>query len=157
MKCGHSTKALGLPRASGDDPSSHRFVERERQDGGEEGAGVPVGKPLDEQLVQPLKLFIPFAGGEQLTDALGQEAAGDERQHVCGGAVEPLGVVDHAQHRCLLRHLREEAENGQPNEEAVGRPPPAMPKAMPATSRCGAGSSRRCATSRPSLDSMVWR
>jgi len=104
----------------GDDPLSNPFVEPQPQDGGEEGAGVRVGKPLDEQLGQPLKVFVPFAGGEQQTDALGQEAAGDERQHLGRGAVEPLDVVDHAQHRCLLRHLSEEAENGQPNEEAVG-------------------------------------
>ena len=54
-------------------------------------------------------------------DRLGEQPARDEPEHLRGGLVEPLEVVDDAQQRLLLGDLRQQAERGQADEEAVGR------------------------------------
>jgi hypothetical protein len=56
---------------------------------------------------------------EQQHDSLGLQTARGEGQRVGGRFVEPLCVVDQAEHRLLLRHLREHAENGDRHEETV--------------------------------------
>ena len=60
-----------------------------------------------------------LAGRENDRDPLGQQAAGDERERARRRAVEPLRVVDDAQERLLLDSLRQQAEDGQPDQERV--------------------------------------
>ena len=60
------------------------------------------------------------AGGEQQGDALGVNAPGDERQRVGAGAVQPLRVVDDAQHGSNHRRLCEQVQHGQRQQPSIG-------------------------------------
>ena len=62
---------------------------------------------------------VALAGGEQQDDALGVEAAGDELQRVRRPGVEPVRVVDEAQHRPLLGELGQQRQTGGVDEEAL--------------------------------------
>ena len=66
--------------------------------------------------------FITHAGlthGEHQCDSLGQEAASHERKRLCRNAIKPLGVVDQADQGSLFSDIGEQAQDCQPNEEAV--------------------------------------
>ena len=52
-------------------------------------------------------------------DVLGEEAAGDESEDLCGGLIEPLRVVDDADERLPLGDQREEPQRGEPDHERV--------------------------------------
>ena len=64
---------------------------------------------------------VGVAHGEQHTDGLGSEPAGDEEQRGGRRLVEPLCVVDEAHDRGLLSRRGENAQHGQRDEEAVRR------------------------------------
>ena len=51
-----------------------------------------------------------------------EQAAPDERQRGQRLLVDPLGVVDHAEQALVDRHLGQQGEACEPDEEAVGRP-----------------------------------
>jgi hypothetical protein len=59
------------------------------------------------------------AGGEDERDAIGVEPAGDERERLGGRRVQPIGVVDEAQHRSAFGGLRQQAQHGDADDEAV--------------------------------------
>ena len=62
---------------------------------------------------------LALARAEQQRDALRVEPPGHELQRVRGPGVEPVGVVDDAQHRFALRELGEQREAGRVDEEAL--------------------------------------
>ncbi len=103
----------------GQDPLAHALVERAPDDGVQQRAGVVVAQPFDDQLRQPGQLLGRRAGGEDQRDRLGQQAARDERERLQRRAVEPLRVVDTHNQRPLARHLGEQAEDRQPDQEAI--------------------------------------
>ena len=57
-----------------------------------------------------------------------KEPPGDEDEHLRGGIVQPVPVVDDAEERLLFGDLREQGERGEPNQEAVGRGAGAQPE-----------------------------
>jgi hypothetical protein len=71
------------------------------------------------QLAQVLKLLAGLACGEHDPNRIGEQASGDERQRQRRGLIEPLRVIDHAQQRTVLGHLREQTEHGQSDEEPI--------------------------------------
>jgi hypothetical protein len=108
-----------VPARLGDDLVAHRLVEHRRDLGGEERAGVPVAKAVNLQLRQVPQLFSGLARGEHDPDGFCQEAPGHERERQRRRLVNPLRVVDDTKERALLRHLGEQAEDGQADEEAI--------------------------------------
>jgi hypothetical protein len=58
---------------------------------------------------------------ENQADRFRQEAPCNERERQGGRPVQPLGVVDHADERLFLSDLCKQAEDGQTDDEAVGR------------------------------------
>ena len=52
----------------------------------------------------------PVPDGEQHDDRLELQPPGDEHQHVAGGHIQQLSVVDDQQERCGRRHLRQQVE-----------------------------------------------
>ena len=56
---------------------------------------------------------------EQHHDLLGMEAAGDERQRLGGGSVEPLRVVDDTEERLLVGRHGEQAENRERDGQSL--------------------------------------
>jgi hypothetical protein len=71
------------------------------------------------RLVDPRRR--PVTDREQHDDRLELQPAGHERQDVAGGDVQPLGVVDYQQERRGGRHLRQQVERGQRDQEEVWR------------------------------------
>jgi hypothetical protein len=86
-------------------------------------ACILLTQTLDHQLGQALKLDARLARREHQPHGLGLQAARDESKCQRGGAVEPLLIVHHADHRLLLGHLGEQAEDRQRHQESVRRGP----------------------------------
>jgi hypothetical protein len=83
----------------------------------EQRPGVDVPQPFDHQLGLPGQFGARLAGGEHQRDRISGKPARDEPQSLLGGLVQPLHVVDHADQRLVAGHLREQAEQRQPDEE----------------------------------------
>ena len=89
----------------------------------EEVDGGLVGQALDGdrgQAHESVGGTLAVAHAEEQPDAVGRQAAPDERQRGQRLLVDPLGVVDHAQQALLGGHLRQQGEACEPDEEAVG-------------------------------------
>ena len=69
------------------------------------------------------------AGGEHDDDPFGEQPPGDEQQRVPGGGVEPLEVVDQAQHRFRLAELGQQRQRSQRHQERVEPVPSSSPNA----------------------------
>ena len=54
--------------------------------------------------------------------------------------VQPLGVIDQAQHRPARRRVGQQRQDRQPDQEASGGGPSTSPNADPSARRCGPGS-----------------
>ena len=54
-------------------------------------------------------------------DRVGLDSPRDERQHVRGRAVEPVGVLDDQQERSIGGDVREQVESGHRDPEVLGR------------------------------------
>ncbi len=120
----------------GEDAVAHARVEPARRDRLQQRTRVRIGEPLDAQLRQPASstASLGLAHREDDRDPLGQQAAGDEREHLGGGAVEPLGVVDEADERLRLGRRGEQLErprarrgSGSARHLGGGRRRPAAP------------------------------
>jgi hypothetical protein len=103
-----------------DDLLSNPFVQDEPHRGAEQGAGVAVLQALHFELGQMLELRSERSRGEHDADRLSEQAPGDERERQRRGLIEPLGVVDDAEHGLLLGDIGEQAQHGQPDEEPIG-------------------------------------
>ena len=105
----------------GNDPLTDVLVEPAGDHRRQQGARVLVVEPDQAQLRQAcqLALLTRLPDREHDRDALGEQAACHESEHLGRDLVEPLEVVDETQQRLVLGHLGQEAERGQPDEEAV--------------------------------------
>jgi hypothetical protein len=99
----------------------------------QEQAGVGVAETLERVLRQPVELVLAvrFSHREQHRDRLGAQAAGNEGQDRDRLPIEPVRIVDQAQKWPLFRHLREQAEGCQADQEVSGGGPSIRPKARP--------------------------
>ncbi len=112
-----------VPPGLGHETADDALVDAARDDGGEQRACVLVGQRPEVELRQPRELagVGRVADGEHERHRLGEQPAGDEAEHLRGGRVEPLRVVDDAQQRALGSGLGEEAQRRERDQEAVGR------------------------------------
>jgi hypothetical protein len=85
----------------------------------------------DLQVRQPAKLLAGVTRDEYQPDGVGQQPPRHERQHLRGGPVQPLRVIDQAQQRPVLRRLRQQSQHRQPDQEPVRRTPGAHPERDP--------------------------
>ena len=99
------------------------MVERARQNGLEQGTRVALPEPADDELVQPNEgaLAGVVSHRDHHGDRLRSEAARYERERLCRGLVKPVSVVHDPREWRLVRHIREQAENGHADEEPVRR------------------------------------
>jgi hypothetical protein len=107
----------------GDDPVPHPLVEPPRDHRVQQGAGIGVAQTLDHQLRKPHQPLV-LAGlthREHDGDRFRQEAARDERKYLRRGPVEPMCIIDQADERRLLSHLRQQSEHRQADQEAIRR------------------------------------
>ena len=106
-----------------EDPSLHSLVERAGDRRVQQDASVVGGQSLDHELRQPLEhvLAVGVAHREHQPDPLRQEPARHERERLRRDPVEPLRVVDDAHERLLLGGVGQQAQDRQPDEEAIRR------------------------------------
>ncbi|GAA3316364.1 hypothetical protein GCM10020219_035120 [Nonomuraea dietziae] len=86
---------------------------------GQQAGRAPAVEPGGAQLGQAWRGEAVLPRGEDHRHALGGQPSRREQQGLGAGVVEPLGVVDQAQHGTLLRQVGQEGEDGEPGEEAV--------------------------------------
>ena len=83
------------------------------------GPRVVVGQAADRQLRESRQLPAGLALREDERDRLRAQPPRDEGECLRRGAVEPLSVVDHAQHRPLVGEVGQERQGREPDEEAI--------------------------------------
>ena len=71
------------------------------------------------------------------------QPSGDEGEHLRGGPVQPLGVVDEADHWPVVGMLGQLLRRARPTKKRSGGRPGLRPNAVSSASRCGAGSRSR--------------
>ena len=94
-------------------------------------ARIFVPQPPDLQVRQPPKRLAGVARGEQQPHGVRQQPPRHERQHLRGGPVQPLRVIDQAQQRPVFRRLRQQGQHRQPDQEPVRRTAAAQPERDP--------------------------
>ena len=133
------------PKSTGkvcDVPATRQLEERERvavafaddlvADGGIERSihvvqqqrpGIAVAEPVDGQLGKPGEDLVAGAGPRctHQRDPLGEQAAADESEDLCGSVVEPLRVVHDAEQWLLLGGVCEQRQRREPHQESVRR------------------------------------
>ncbi len=85
-----------------------------RRGGGLEAPDAQLGQRRERQAAR-----VAVAGGEQQHDPLRVEPPCDRQQHVGGGSVEPLRVVDHAEHAAAVGDVGQQGQRRQRDEERV--------------------------------------
>ena len=103
------------------DPIQHVLIQASGQNGLEQCSRVTMPQRLNTQIRQPRERVSHLTGREHERDVLGKQAAGDECERARRRAIEPLRVIDDTQQGSLLRGLREQAEDGQPDQERIRR------------------------------------
>jgi hypothetical protein len=116
-------------------PVAHAVVHGSRDDRGKELPRRAIRQSQERQLWESGKLLEPagLALCEQQNNCLRGKAPSHEREHLCRRPVEPLDVVDNAEHWMLLRHVGEQTEHSQPDEKAI------RPRARAEAQRGGQG------------------
>ena len=102
-----------------DDPVAHPLVQHEPHRRAQQRPRVAVAKAAHLQLGHVPKLLARFTCSEHDPDRLGQQPPSHERQRQGRRLIQPLRVIDDAQQRTLLGHLREQAQHRQPDDEPV--------------------------------------
>jgi hypothetical protein len=64
-------------------------------------------------------LLVGLANRHDQQDRLREQPPGDHSQHLAGGLIQPVRVVDQADQRLLGGNLGHQAEHCQPNQEPV--------------------------------------
>ena len=107
----------------GDDLVADPRVQRPGQHRVQQRARIGLLQPLDHQLRQPRQLVARNASREDQADRFRRQATRNEPEDLRRGAIEPLLVVHQADQRMLLGDLGQQAQDGQPDQEAVRRRP----------------------------------
>ena len=115
----------------GDDALRHVRVDRSADRAREQVVRVllrQAGEPKTRQRLQARVRLRGLPDREQHPDPVGQQPARHEAEDLGGLVVQPLRVVDHAQHRPVLGGVREQREHGQADQERIGRRPAHQPE-----------------------------
>ena len=129
-----------------DDAVEHLVVDTIGERRAQQHQRIGFVEAVDGELGQTAQVTRDGARPERERDTLVGQATGDEAECVRRPVVEPLGVVDDAQHRSFARQPRQEVERGESHEQPIGCGAGASPNATLNASRCGRGSSSRCST-----------
>ncbi len=103
---GSSNSAKRVAAGLGDEPLANPHVQRSGEHRVQQRARVALAQALDHQLRQSRQLIARFAGREDQANRFRLHAARDEREDLRRGTIEPLFVIDQADQRPLLSHIR---------------------------------------------------
>ena len=118
---GSSSSASGLPRVSATMRSRTRSSSGPVRTASSSARASPASSPATTSSASSAKRRSParLAHGEDQPDRLGLQAARHEGERLRRRRVEPLRVVHDADERPLLRRVRQQAQDRQPDQEAV--------------------------------------
>ncbi len=85
----------------------------------------------DFELGQPGQVRTRHPGREHQADRIGGQPPAHEPERLCRGVVEPLLVIHQADQRLFFRYLGQQAQHGQPHQEAIRRWAAAHPERGP--------------------------
>jgi hypothetical protein len=120
---GQLEQSQGVSPGFGQDPRSDLLIERPRHDRAQQRPGVGIPESPDSELGDPLEVLARLAGSERQEHALGLDPASGEGERLGRCLVQPLTVVHDADERLLPGRLRQQAQHGQADEEAIGGRP----------------------------------
>ena len=103
----------------GHDPVAHPFIQRTRDDRAQQLPRVAFPEAFDPQLRQRPQTLLDLPDGEQHRHRLRLQPPRHEPQHLRRRAIQPLDIVHHAQHRALVRGLRQQAQHRKADEEPI--------------------------------------
>ena len=108
----------------------HLLVERTRDHVRQQLLCCLLVQPCDDELGQLCGVVRlgRLAHREDQPDRLLAQTARDEGELLGRGRVEPLRVIDNAQQRLFLGRVRQQAQDGEANQEPIGRGPAAQPE-----------------------------
>ena len=119
---GSSSRASGLPPVSRDEPFGDLVGRVAAQPGGQEGAGCLGVETGEDQLGQAGRLEDRrrvVARREHHHHPVRPEPSGAEQQRSRAGRVQPVCVVDDAQHEALLGSRRQQRQGGHTDQEGL--------------------------------------
>ena len=120
-----------IPRHAGHDLSAHPPIYPGAGRRGQQLIPCLLRQPAEHQFRQPGqrgRLSLPLPDGEQHAHPVGVQAAGDESEHLHRHLIQPLCVIDHAQHRLSGRRVGQQRQRRQPDQEPVRRRPGYQPE-----------------------------
>lgn len=100
------------------------------QDGVEQrvSIGIPQSSNDHRRLPGQFLVLVLSSQREDQRDRIGQLTTCHERECLGRDGVEPLRVIDHAHQRLLLRHVGEQTQHGESDQESVRRLPGVHPE-----------------------------
>jgi hypothetical protein len=107
----------------GDDLIPDPRIDRRGQRRGQQRARIGLPQPLNGQLRQPRQVAAGGSGPENQANRFRPEAAGNEREDLRRGVIEPLPVVDQANQRLPFSDGGQQAQHGQTDQKPVRRRP----------------------------------
>jgi hypothetical protein len=117
----HLQQGRRVPPRLGHDSLAHPRVTRPRDGGSQQLQRIRIPQTLDDELRESREIVGRLTRGEHDRDRLHGQTARDERERLRRCAIQPLRIVDNAEQRALLGQIRQEAENGQPDDKTVRR------------------------------------
>jgi len=113
-----------------DDPVAHAVIQRPTDHGVQQGTRIAIAQTLHDELRQAFKLALGAsrARREDQGDGLREQTARNEAERLRRGPIQPLRVVDHAEQRPVTGSLRQQAQRGQTDDEAIRRLPCPQPE-----------------------------
>ena len=107
----------------GHDPVPHPLVKPPRDRRIQQRTRIDNAQTPDHELRQPRQLGLVawLTHREHHRDPLRQQPTRDKGQRLRGDPIQPLSVVHRADQRLLLRHLGQQAQHSQPDQETVRR------------------------------------
>jgi hypothetical protein len=112
-----------VPPGFGQYPLPDLLIERPWHDRAQQRPGIEIAQSPDHEAGDSVEILARLAGREGQQHALGLDPAGGEGQRLRRGLVQPLAVVHHADQRPLRGRLRQQAQDGQADQEAIGGRP----------------------------------
>ena len=139
---GQLQQRQGVAARLGDDLVAHPFVQRPGEHRVQQRPRIRLARPLDQELREPRELLAGHTRREDQAERLRSQPTGDEGQDLTRRLVQPLLVVDQAQQRLLLGHLRQQAQVASPTRNGSGAGPAARPKTVAARPAAAPGGGR---------------
>ena len=116
-----------IPPRLGDDPLPHPVIQHEPHRRAQQRPRVAVAQTPHLQLGDRAELSPGSRAANTIPTRSANRRRATNAKRQRRRLIQPLRVIDHTQQRTLLRHLRQQTQHPQPNEEPIRRGPSLSP------------------------------